>query len=98
MPPAPHCRYISSYDGYSRCTHGVHAQGFCRFHYQACAAGDITAEGYLADTLSDQVRRREINFHGIAPAAVYVGPGSGPVAADCTPQPRATTGRSARTT
>ncbi len=83
MSDPTRCRFNSSYDGTSRCAHGVHAQGFCRFHYQACMAGEITEEGYLADTLSDQVRRRQINFHGIRPAAVYVGPGSGPLVAEC---------------
>ena len=72
------CRYITSYDGVSRCEHAVHAQRFCRFHYTALLDGDITPEGYLADTLSDQIRRREINFHGILLDAVKVGPGSEP--------------------
>ena len=78
MSTSENCRYISTYDGHSRCRDQVHAQGFCRFHYQAYVAGDITAEGYLADHLSDQSRRRAINFHGVNPDAVYVGPGSIP--------------------
>jgi len=79
----PRCVFISSYDGVSRCRHAAHAQGFCRFHYAALLAGEISPEGYIMDTLSDQVRRREINFHGIRPAAVLVGPGSGPGLSDC---------------
>jgi len=59
-----------------RCCHRVHAQGFCRTHYHALLAGEITPEGYLSDSLSDQVRRREINYFGVHPEAVLVGPGS----------------------
>ena len=73
---SPRCRYISSYDGVTRCSHGVYSQEFCRFHYEAYVAGEVTAEGYLVDTLSDQVRRRQINFHGVQPEAVLVRPGS----------------------
>ena len=76
MESRERCRFISSYDGVSRCGHETHAQRFCRFHYRAFRNGEITPEGYLADTLSDQVRRREINFHGIRPHGVVVGPGS----------------------
>lgn len=70
------CLYISTHDGVSRCTHRIYAQRFCRFHYRCYLNGEITQEGYLADTLSDQVRRREINYHGIRPEGVQVGPGS----------------------
>ena len=76
LEPRSTCRYISSYDGVLRCQDPAHAQGFYRFHYDACRAGEITPEGYIVDSLSDQVRRRQINFHGIRPAAVMVGPGS----------------------
>ncbi len=76
MPETETCRYISSYDGCTHCQDPAYAQGFCRFHYQAYQAGEVTAEGYLDDRLSDQARRRAINFHGISPEAVYVGPGS----------------------
>ncbi|MFQ5670357.1 MAG: hypothetical protein ACE5HD_07565 [Acidobacteriota bacterium] len=72
------CRFISSYDGVSRCRHSEYAQDFCRFHYRAYLAGEITVQGYLVDGLSDQVRRRAINYHGIQPPAVLVGPGSPP--------------------
>jgi hypothetical protein len=76
MSESTTCRYISTYDGVTRCRHGAYAQGFCRFHYAAYLAGEITEEGYLSDGLSDQVRRRAINYHGIQPDAVLVGPGS----------------------
>ena len=79
MRDSPRCRYISSYDGVTRCCHHVHAQAFCRWHYQALLQGEITEEGYLSDSLSDQVRRREINYFGIHPEAVLVGPGSEPL-------------------
>ena len=77
------CAFISSYDGVSRCRHAAYAQGFCRFHYAALLSREITPEGYLADSLSDQVRRRAINFHGIRPDAVRVGPGSAPAGESC---------------
>ena len=70
------CLYTSSHDGVSRCADEVHAQRFCRFHYQCLLVGEISREGYLADTLSDQVRRREINYHGVQFEGVLVGPGS----------------------
>ena len=76
MSESQNCRYISTYDGVTRCCHAAHAQGFCRFHYTAFLAGEITPEGYLSDDLSDQVRRRALNYHGIQPEAVLVGPGS----------------------
>jgi hypothetical protein len=76
MSQQSNCRYISTYDGVSHCSHGAYAQGFCRFHYTAFLAGEISGEGYLSDNLSDQVRRRAINYHGIQPDAVLVGPGS----------------------
>ena len=77
------CRYISTYDGVTRCAHGIFAQGFCRFHYEAYLAGEITEEGYLADALFDQVRRRQINFHGVHPDQILVGPGSRPLTGEC---------------
>jgi hypothetical protein len=83
MTDPDRCRYVSSYDGVTRCAHGAVAQGFCRFHYAAYLVGEITEEGYLADTLSDQDRRRQINFHGVNPDAVYVGPGSERISGDC---------------
>ena len=77
------CGFISSYDGVMRCSHTVHSQGFCRFHYQALQMGEITLEGYIVDSLSDQVRRRKINFHGVQPPDVQVGPGSTADSGEC---------------
>lgn len=76
MRDSPRCRYISTHGGVIRCRHPVHAQAFCRWHYRALLQGEITEEGYLSDSLSDQVRRREINYFGVHPEAVLVGPGS----------------------
>jgi hypothetical protein len=73
---APRCRFISSYDGVMRCADPTHAQGFCRFHYDAWRAGEISDEGHIKDHLSDQIRRRAINYHGISPPDVLVGEGS----------------------
>lgn len=34
--------------------------------------GEINERGVINELLSDQVRRREINFHGLKAKAVYV--------------------------
>lgn len=89
MPDSLRCRYISTYDGVTRCCHPVLAQEFCRGHYEALLQGEITEEGYLSDSLSDQVRRRELNYLGIQPEAVLVGPGSEPLPAGARLDPSA---------
>jgi hypothetical protein len=59
------CKYVSQFDGVSRCQEPVHDLGFCRFHREALDRGDIDMDGVLSDSCSDQVRRRAINYHGM---------------------------------
>ncbi len=60
-----HCNFLSSYGGVYRCQDPVYFLGFCEFHYQAYECGDINEYGHISDKLDDQIRRREINFHGL---------------------------------
>lgn len=59
------CKFVSQFDGVSRCRHPVHDLGFCRFHREALDRGEIDADGVLSDGCSDQRRRREITYHGV---------------------------------
>lgn len=68
-----HCRFRTSYGGARFCQDRVYLEGFCRFHYGALQSGEINEHGVLNERLSDQVRRREINFHGLRLSdAVYL--------------------------
>ena len=60
-----HCRFRTSFGGARFCQEKVYLEGFCRFHHQALQRGEINEHGVINERLSDQVRRREINFHGI---------------------------------
>ena len=60
-----HCTFLSSYGGVYRCQDPAYFMGFCDFHYQAYALGEINQYGHISDKLDDQQRRREINFHGL---------------------------------
>ena len=61
-----HCSFRTSFGGVLFCQHPVYLEGFCRFHYEALQAGEINERGVIDERLSDQIRRREINYHGIA--------------------------------
>ena len=61
-----HCRFRTSFGGALFCQHAAYLEGFCKFHYRALQAGEINENGVINEQLSDQVRRREINYHGIA--------------------------------
>jgi len=61
-----HCRFRTSYGGALFCQDPDYLEGFCKFHYRALQNGEINENGVLNERLSDQDRRREINFHGIA--------------------------------
>jgi hypothetical protein len=63
--PAPHCSFLSSYGGVYRCQDAPYFMGFCEFHYKAYERGEINQLGHISDKLDDQIRRREINFHGL---------------------------------
>ena len=60
-----HCKFRTSYGGAMFCQDTPYLEGFCRFHYEALQRGEINELGVLNERLSDQDRRREINFHGI---------------------------------
>ena len=66
------CRFRTSHGGSEFCQDPGYLEGFCRFHYDALKRGEINELGVINELLADQVRRREINFHGIAQKAVYV--------------------------
>lgn len=65
MTRATHCRFRTSYGGALFCQDPVYFEGFCRFHAEALQQGEINEFGVLNERLSDQQRRREINYHGI---------------------------------
>lgn len=59
------CRFRTSYGGALFCQDAPYMEGFCKFHFQALQDGEINELGVLNELLSNQDRRREINFHGI---------------------------------
>lgn len=68
-----HCRFRTSWGGAQFCQDETYLEGFCRFHYRALQNGEINENGVLNERLSDQNRRREINYHGIrVPSGVYL--------------------------
>lgn len=60
-----HCRFRTSYGGARFCSDPVYLEGFCKFHHAALRRGEINENGVINELVSDQERRREINFHGI---------------------------------
>lgn len=59
------CRFITSWGGVARCADPAYREGFCNFHYDCYARGEITEGGLISETLSDQDRRRAINYHAL---------------------------------
>lgn len=57
------CRFRSSH-GNAPCGDRAYAEGFCRFHYECFLRGEVLANGQINELLTDQNRRRTINFHG----------------------------------
>jgi hypothetical protein len=53
----------------ARCGDPAHRLGFCRFHFECYRRGEIDQRGIISEALSDQERRRTINFHGISQAS-----------------------------
>jgi hypothetical protein len=47
------------------CQDPAYLEGFCRFHHKALQIGEINENGVINETVSDQTRRRQINYHGI---------------------------------
>jgi len=60
-----HCRFRTSWGGARFCQEPAYLEGFCKFHYSALQRDEMNDNGVLNERLSDQTRRREINYHGI---------------------------------
>ena len=60
-----HCRFITSCGGAAHCQDPPYLLGFCEFHFECYERGEIDQQGWISDLLSDQDRRRQINFHGV---------------------------------
>lgn len=68
-----HCRFRTSFGGARFCQDAPYLEGFCKFHHKALQRGEINEHGVINEKLSDQVRRREINYHGISlPEGAYL--------------------------
>ena len=59
------CRFVSSWGGVARCRDAAHREGFCRFHFECYRRGEINDRGIISEKLTDQERRRAINFHAL---------------------------------
>ena len=70
--PVSHCRFRTSNGGSEFCQDPAYFEGYCRFHFEALRRGEINELGIINERLSDQARRREINFHGLGTKGVYV--------------------------
>ena len=67
------CRFVSSWGGTRRCQEPRYEEGFCRFHYDCFLRGELLGNGQINEMLSDQDRRRTINFYGVpVDDSVYV--------------------------
>ena len=60
-----HCRFRTSFGGSQFCQEPVYLEGFCKFHFKALQKGEINEYGVINERLSDQNRRREINYYGL---------------------------------
>jgi hypothetical protein len=60
-----HCKFRTSYGGAMFCQDPAYLEGFCKFHHRALQQGEINENGVINEKLSDQTRRRQINYHGI---------------------------------
>jgi hypothetical protein len=63
-----HCKFRTSHGGVKFCQDPVYLEGFCLFHHDALTRGEINELGIINEKVSDQDRRREINYHGIEPS------------------------------
>ena len=59
------CRFTTSWGGVERCSEPVYRLGFCRFHFDCYRRGEIDIRGVISERVTDQERRRQINFHGL---------------------------------
>ncbi|MEW5806343.1 MAG: hypothetical protein AB1756_03205 [Acidobacteriota bacterium] len=67
------CKFRSSYGGSERCWFEEYLNGFCEFHNRCFMNEEIDENGVIKDRVTDQNRRREINFHGAEiPNRIYL--------------------------
>ena len=59
------CRFTTSWGGVARCSEPAYRLGFCRFHFDCYRRGEIDIRGVISERVTDQERRRQINFHGL---------------------------------
>jgi len=59
------CRFLSSLGGVHHCPDEPYRDGFCRTHFEAFVQGEVLPNGQLNERLTDQHRRRALNYHGI---------------------------------
>ena len=59
------CRFTSSWGGVVRCGEPAYRLGFCHFHFDCYVRGEIDIRGVISERVTDQERRRQINFHGL---------------------------------
>jgi hypothetical protein len=59
------CRFTTSWGGVARCSDPACRLGFCRFHFDCYRRGEIDIRGVISERVTDQERRRQINFHGL---------------------------------
>lgn len=63
------CRFVTSLGGVLGCPDVAYREGFCRFHFDAFLRGEVLPNGQINERLTDQHRRRDLNYHGISPGA-----------------------------
>lgn len=63
------CRFTTSWGGVARCGDEAWRDGFCRFHFDCLIRKEITERGLISERLTDQDRRRAINYHAIRTAS-----------------------------
>ncbi len=67
------CSFRTSYGGALFCQEPDYLEGFCKFHFEALQNCEINERGVINERITDQIRRREINFYGIRlPEATYL--------------------------
>jgi len=67
-----HCKFRTSFGGVLFCQDPPYLEGFCKFHHEAFRNGELNENAVINEQVSDQDRRRQINYHGIRlPAGSY---------------------------
>ena len=59
------CRFTSSWGGVARCGEPAYRLGFCRFHFDCYVRGEIDVRGVISERVDNQMRWRQINYHGL---------------------------------